>query len=375
MKIACISPSTVPSRTANSIQAMKACHGLAQNGHEVRLFLPGEVRSTWDFLANQYGLETEFQLNWLPSRRIFRRYEFSINAVTQAQRWGTEVVYTWLPQAGLFALERGIPSILEVHDRLKGSLGPWVFGRFFRHRGHKRLAVITHALLKVLENENGIQPAAGEAVITPNGVEWERFANQPAPKEARAILGLRESPTAAFSGHFYAGRGTDLLFSLAQSLPDIQFLWIGGRQEDIDHWKSRLHAENVQNVVLTGFVENSRLPLHLAAAEVLMIPFERIIRGSSGGNSADICSPMKLFEYMATGRAILTSDLPVIHEVLNETNACFAPPEDLPAWQKSLSALIKDPPLMRKLGDNAREDARQYSWKERERRALEAFPG
>jgi glycosyltransferase involved in cell wall biosynthesis len=128
-------------------------------------------------------------------------------------------------------------------------------------------------------------------------------------------------------------------------------------------------------VVLTGFVENSRLPLHLAAAEVLMIPFERIIRGSSGGNSADICSPMKLFEYMAAGRAILTSDLPVIHEVLTETNACFAPPEDLPAWQESLSALIKDPPLTRKLGENAREDARQYSWKERERRALEAFPG
>jgi glycosyltransferase involved in cell wall biosynthesis len=78
---------------------------------------------------------------------------------------------------------------------------------------------------------------------------------------------------------------------------------------------------------------------------------------------------------MAAGRAILTSDLPVIHEVLTETNACFAPPEDLPAWQESLSALIKDPPLTRKLGENAREDARQYSWKERERRALEAFPG
>jgi glycosyltransferase involved in cell wall biosynthesis len=375
MKIACVSPSTVPSRTANSIQAMKACHGLAQNGHEVRLFLPGEGRSAWDSLVNQYGLETEFQLTWLPSRRIFRRYEFSFNAVSQAQRWGADVVYTWLPQAGLIALERGIPSILEVHDRLQGSLGPWVFGRFCHHRGRKRLAVITHALLKVLENENGIQPAAGEVVITPNGVEWERFANQPAPKEARATLGLREAPTAAFSGHFYAGRGTNMLFALAQSLPEIQFLWIGGRQEDIDHWKSRLHAENVQNVVLTGFVENSRLPLHLAAAEVLMIPFERIIRGSSGGNSADICSPMKLFEYMAAGRAILTSDLPVIHEVLNDTNACFAPPEDLPAWQESLSALIKDPPLTRKLGENAREDARQYSWMERERRALEAFPG
>jgi glycosyltransferase involved in cell wall biosynthesis len=375
MKIACVSPSRVPSRTANSIQAMKACHGLMQNGHEVRLFLPGEEQIAWDALAGLYGLETEFQITWLKSRRLYRRYEFSFNAVRQAKDWGAGVVYTWLPQAGLFSLERGIPSILEVHDRLKGTLGPWVFSRFCRHSGRKRLAVITNALLKVLETENGIHPSAEEVVITPNGVEWERFANQPEPGEARYQLNFPQKPTAAFSGHFYPGRGTNLLYSLAQALPQIQFLWIGGREEDIDYWKSKLQTEQVVNVVLTGFVENSRLPLHLAAADVLLIPFERRIEGSSGGNSADICSPMKLFEYMATGRAILTSDLPVIHEVLNETNACFAPPEDLPAWLQNLSGLFDDPNLRKRIAQNARKDAQQYSWKERERKALENFPG
>jgi glycosyltransferase involved in cell wall biosynthesis len=84
---------------------------------------------------------------------------------------------------------------------------------------------------------------------------------------------------------------------------------------------------------------------------------------------------MKLFEYMATGRAILTSDLPVIHEVLNETNACFAPPEDLPAWLQNLSGLFDDPNLRKRIAQNARKDAQQYSWKERERKALENFPG
>ena len=210
--------------------------------------------------------------------------------------------------------------------------------------------------------------------ITPNGVEWDRFANQPRPREARASLGIQEKQTAAFSGHFYPGRGTNLLFTLAQALPEIQFLWIGGRQEDIDHWRNRLQAEAVQNVVLTGFIENSRLPLHLAAAEVLMIPFERRIEGSSGGNSVDICSPMKLFEYMATGRAILTSELPVIREVLDESNACFAPPEDLLAWKNALSNLFNDPGRMDRLANNARRDAQNYSWKERERKALDAFP-
>ncbi len=375
MKIACVSPSRVPSRTANSIQALKACHGLAQNGHEVRLFLPGEEQILWDTLAGPYGLATEFQITWLKSRRLLRRYEFSFNTVSQAKEWGAEVVYTWLPQVGLFSLERGIPAILEIHDRLKGALGPWVFSRFCLHPGRKRIAVITHALLKVLESENGIHLATDEVVITPNGVEWERFAHQPEPEEARALLNFPQKPTAAFSGHFYPGRGSNLLFSLAQSMPEIQFVWIGGRHEDIDHWQGRLQAEKVENVVLTGFVENSSLPLYLAAADVLMIPFERRIEGSSGGNSADICSPMKLFEYMATGRAILTSDLPVIHEVLNETNACFAPPEDLTAWQNTLSNLIIDPVRRDKIAQNAREDAQQYSWRERERRALENFPG
>jgi glycosyltransferase involved in cell wall biosynthesis len=374
MKIACISPSRVPSRTANSIQAMKACHGLAQNGHEVHLFLPGEEQISWETLAGPYGLETEFQITWLKSRRFLRRYDFSFSAIQKGQAWGAELVYTWLPQAGLFGLERGLPSVLEVHDRIKGSLGPWVFSRFCQHRGRKRLAVITNALLKVLETENGIHLPAEDVAITPNGVEWERFANQPEPRVARARLGIQEKHTAAFSGHFYPGRGTNLLFTLAQALPEIQFLWIGGRQEDIDHWRNRLKAEAVQNVVLTGFVENSRLPLHLAAAEVLMIPFERRIEGSSGGNSVDICSPMKLFEYMATGRAILTSELPVIREVLDDSNACFAPPEDFLAWKNALSNLFNDPGEMKRLSNNARRDAQNYSWKERERKALKAFP-
>lgn len=373
MKIACISPSRVPSRTANSMQAMKVSHALAQLGNDVRLWLPGEKSTPWADLCDLYGLENEFGLTWLKSRQFFRRYDFSYSAVKQAEDWGADLVYTWLPQAGLFTLERNLPAILEVHDRVRGKLGPWVFSKFSNHPGRKRLVMITHALQKVLEMEAGIHPAANEIVIAPNGVEWERFAIQPDADEARASLGFPQIPTAAFSGHFYPGRGTGLLFSLAQAMPQNQFLWIGGRQEDIDYWHLKLDEAQVSNVILTGFIENNRLPLYLAAAEVLMIPFERRIEGSSGGNSADICSPMKLFEYMATGRAILTSDLPVIHEVLNENNASFAPPEDPQAWQEALTYLFDHPKKMKALGKSARKDSRQYNWLDRERKTLASF--
>jgi glycosyltransferase involved in cell wall biosynthesis len=49
---------------------------------------------------------------------------------------------------------------------------------------------------------------------------------------------------------------------------------------------------------------------------------------------------MKMFEYMAAERAIITSDLPVIREVLNESNAVFCPPYDVDAWKTELEGLL-----------------------------------
>ena len=131
--------------------------------------------------------------------------------------------------------------------------------------------------------------------------------------------------------------------------------------------------KGLSNVTLTGFVENQRLPLYQAAGEILLMPYEWQITGSGGGNSADICSPMKMFEYLACGRAILSSDLPVLHEVLNESNAVFCPPQDLEGWSAALSALVAEPARMERLSRNAKETARQFTWLARQQKILAGF--
>ena len=107
------------------------------------------------------------------------------------------------------------------------------------------------------------------------------------------------------------------------------------------------------NVTFTGFVPNQKLALYQAAGDVLLMPYGRMIAGSSGGNTADICSPMKLFEYMAAGRAILSSDLPVLREVLNEHNAAFCAADDLESWKAGLQSLLENPARMQALGQQA----------------------
>lgn len=379
MKIACVSTSSVPSSTANSIQVMKVCHALAQLGHQVVLLLPENnerndpASQGWERLSSHYGLATPFEIRWLKSSPAWKRYDFAWKAVRTAKSMQAGLIYTWTAQAGWFSLLNGIPVILEMHDRVAGRLGPFVFRQYLTWPGHKRTLVITEALAHVLETDFRVRFSPEQLIIAPNGVDLERYANLPDPTRARQVLGLPEGCTAVYSGHFYAGRGMNILFSLALNFPQVQFLWIGGRPEDVERMRVRLEKAGLKNVLLTGFIENSRLPPYQAAGDILLMPYERAIEGSSGGNSADICSPMKMFDYLASGRAIITSDLPVIREVLNEKNAVFCPPDDIPAWQEAFGALIADPSRRQALSAQARQDGQRYNWITREEKALNGF--
>lgn len=370
MRIACFSTSQIPSSTANSIQVMKMCQALVQTGHVVKLWVPGQNDIPWSQLAAHYGLAYSFEVAWVPSRPWLKRYDFVFQAWNRARDWGTDLVYTWLPQIGFMALRAGLPLVLELHDRPSGRIGPHLLRWVVNRKGSKRFAIITQALYRVLREEFGLNLREDQVVIAPNGVDLERYHGLPDPSEARQRLGLKEQFTAVYSGHFYPGRGMGLLLEMARNLPHIQFLWVGGRDEAVTYWRNEIRQQGLTNVILTGFVENRVLPLYQAAGEVLLMPYERAVAGSSGGNSADICSPMKMFEYLACGRAILTSDLPVLHEVLNERNARFCPPEDVEAWTRALDDLFRHPEVCWALGQQARADAERYTWIARAHRIL-----
>ncbi len=373
MKIACISPSQVPSTAANSIQTMKACSAMAALGHTLRLWTPSRVHVEWEQLARIYGISERFELSTALALRPLRRYDFSLIAVHQARLWKADLVYTWLPQVSALALRQKMPVILELHDRPSGRFGPGLFQKFIDTPGHKRLLVITRALQEKVERDYGHAFKSGEIVIAPNGIELEHFNDLPTAGDARRQLGLPEVMTIIFSGHLYAGRGAELMVELAGRFPKLQFLWVGGRSVDVALWQGKLCQSGIKNVTLTGFIENQDLPRYLATGDVFLMPYGKAIAGSSGGNSADICSPMKMFDYMAVGRAIISSDLPVIHEVLNEKNAVFCAAEDADAWQAALQRLIDSPSLGARLGAQARRDAQRYSWRNRQERALAGF--
>lgn len=373
MKIIAISGSQVLSNAANSLQAMKAVHGLAQLGHDVTLIVPmnDQPPCKWNELATFYGLQREFRLEYLPnaSRRLF-----FLSAVRRAKSLKPDLIYVWPLQSAVIGLMSGLPVVLEMHDLPSGRIGPFWFRYFRDSKGKKRMAVITKALKDALTERYGASLNQSNVVMAPNGVELERFNQLPSPSMARRSLGFPEAPTVMCTGHMYAGRGMELFIELAKRQRGVRFVWAGGKQEDVDVWKAKTQA--ISNVTFIGFVHNSQLPVYQAAADVLIMPYGQEIGISSGvGNSAQISSPMKMFEYLATGRAILASDLPVFHEVLNENNAIFCPPEKVVAWDGALQALFDNPERRHELAKQALQDAKKYSWTERARSILDGFPG
>jgi glycosyltransferase involved in cell wall biosynthesis len=310
-----------------------------------------------------------------------RRYDYGLRVVRWAKSLGADLLYTRLPQAAAFASAIGVPAILEVHDLPSGRMGTWLFRRFLRGGGARRLVAITRALAADLAEKLGAPAGLPFTLVAPDGVDLERYADLPKPEEARQRLveadhDLPLQPrqfTAGYTGHLYAGRGVDLILQMAVHLPEVTFLLVGGEPDEVQRLQDKVETLGLSNVRLTGFVPNAELPRYHAACDLFLMPYQRRVAASSGGDIARYLSPMKLFEYMACGRPILCSDLPVLREVLNPENAVLLPPEDVGAWVSALQSLRGDPQRRLALGEQTSREVKGYTWETRAEHILDGL--
>lgn len=355
---------------------MKVAQALIQLGHDIKMFAPKETDAVnHESLLTHYGLRLAPELELLPSISSLKRLDFIVHAQRAAKKFGAELIYTWLPQSAALGAWMGYPVVLEMHADNSGRLGVWWMKQFWKQNTPKVMTVTTSALRKALERSTKLQFQNEALLLAPNGVELEKYVGLPSPTEARRQLNLKEGLTVGFTGHIYPGRGADLLFELAKQMPTVNFLWVGGTPELVDFWKNKLTEAKMTNVTMTGFVKHEVIPLYQAAADVLLMPYSRSIEASSGQDIAEVINPMKMFEYMAAGRGIVSADLDSIREVLNEGNAVFCEAGNWESvignWKATIEALLADETRRLALGAQARLDVEQLTWVKREERVME----
>jgi glycosyltransferase involved in cell wall biosynthesis len=282
----------------------------------------------------------------------------------EAARISPDLVYTRGIDIAWAAARRGLRTAMEIHALPSGRLGPWYL-RMIARNPAVRMMAISRPLEDLLRAQ--YPGLAGRSIlIAPDAVDLERYKNLPSPEKARSRLGLRRKGfTAGYFGSLVAGRGVEQIVELAGRMPDIFFLVLGGDAAAVDRWKRQ--TLNRENLRWMGHVPNAELPLYQAACDTLLMPYQKAVTVQGRGNTAEIMSPMKLYEYMAAGRLILASDLPALRVILNETNSVLLPCDGIDAWTAALKKARRAKVWAGKLAARARKDVQPFTWRNRVR--------
>lgn len=378
MRVHYVVDSQVPSRTANSVHVMRMCEAYSKLGHRVTLQVPrwrqGIERSVEDPFRF-YGLRARFAIRRLPgpparADTLYFGLLFPaiaglgrpavIHTRTLAVAWGAATVFR-------------LPTIYEPHQPLpENPRQQRMFDRLVRSPSLRSLVFITRALA---ERYRTLLSARSVTMVAPDGVDAEWLERSVERSEARRRIGLEghEGPVAVYTGHLYPGRGIEVIIEIARRRPDHLFLIVGGRERDVERWKRAPAGLVPGNTRFVGFQPPSEVPVYLRAADALLMPYADRLETTGGTHTAAYASPMKMFEYLAAGRPILASTLPVLQEVLDDGgNALLLPYDEPERWSETLDRLRRDAELAGSLSTAARADASRYTWEARARSILEA---
>jgi glycosyltransferase involved in cell wall biosynthesis len=363
MKLAYISNSSPTTRKAHGLQIAKMCEAFADEGVDLELILPHrskEATKTRGDYFGFYGIKENFKLVKLPVIDLvkFGKPGFLITALSfglscrkYLRTRKFDAVYTRDPVSPFFLKESpGTLIYFEAHKALNRTLMKKLIRRV------AGVVSITGNLAAELES---LGVAGGKILVAPDGVDLEQFDLHIAQVEARKKLGLPDKKIILYSGNLkLAWKGVGTVVETAKSFgSDVLFVLIGtGGSEEY----------NSENVYVAGYKPHKEVPLWLKAANILLLP-----NTAKEGTSKLYTSPLKMFEYMASKRPIIASDLPSIREVLSEKNAVLVGPDDPKSLAEGIEKILKDPGLVENLSVQAFEDVQNYTWRKRARRILD----
>lgn len=371
MKIVYASTSPIPSRAANSIHSMRMCQAFKENGHDVILLARrGDNNYRFDDIFTFYNINNDFKIIFLPWPSIQGGgvfYWWKTKQLLNNINHNIDLFYGRSIYGVFAALQNNVPSIFEAHALPARKLRKYFETRILKHEKLIRFVVISEALKNdYLALFPWIHDQIDVLVAHDATNAFENKLSKIHPWVGRA-----NCTQIGYTGHLYKGKGIEIIYEIANRLPSIDFHVVGGSTQDIEYWKSRRAPFNIY---FHGFVTPGEVNRFLNMFDILLLPNAQKV--SVYGGTGDIgkwTSPLKMFEYMASGKPIIASALPVLEEVLkDEINCLLVKPHIIDDWIFAIRRLQDNPFLAHSIGNNAKMDViSKYTWKHRASKTIE----
>ena len=358
----------IASRDGQSVHIEEMIAALERQGHETRLVGPASWAASgfgssntaidaikrmipgalYELLEVAYNVKAFFRLRKAVAEYkpdvIYERFSLFLFAGVWVRR------LTGLPllsevNAPLFE-ERAKNDGLKLH-----ALGRWAQGYIWRRADH--VLPVTGVLARTV-TEYGV--AADKVTVIPNGIDPRRFdaAATVTTEAAKTALGVPpERVVIGFTGFIRGWNAVHRLleFAAARRELNVHILVVGdgpARQPLLDYAAEKGIPDRL---TITGVVGRDDVARHVAAFDMAVIP-----------GVTPYASPLKLFEYLQLGRAIVAPDTENIREILtHEQDALLFDPAQADALEAALLRLASDGALRTRLGHSARETISEKS--------------
>jgi glycosyltransferase involved in cell wall biosynthesis len=255
--------------------------------------------------------------------------------------------------------------VFEVHDINQSFLGRFFFLQSLR-KIHSIVVITENLKLRLIKNKI----PSYKILVSPDAVNLNRFQKNLSVTVARNNLGIFENnPIIGFIGRFLTNgneKGIPEIIKASKfvlnKFPDVKFYFVGGPLERIHLYESLINKYGLprHSFIFLGNQHVSQVPTFMWACDLLLMPHPW------SDFFAYNVSPLKMFEYMASRRPIIASNLPSIREILiHNKNALLIQPGDYHELSESIILLLENRKFANYIIDNSFNDVQNYTWDKR----------
>lgn len=375
MKLLYITNLRLPTDKAHGVQIMKSCEAFAQFA-ELELIVPRLKPLSEKDPFSYYGVRRDFTIKKVPVFEILAltKWVWGWVGYIQSLSFSTSaILYLFLKNRlhdhntilysrdymTLFILALfGAHPVAEIHDYRSKNPKRRIN---YMLKGCRRIIVNSEGTLKALRDHYPNNLQLKTAQVVSNGVDFSYFDIKETKEIARQKLGIiSNKKILGYLGRLETvGREkgiAEIIRSFLATNEDAILYVVGGPNHLVE--KYRQEFDSSDKIVFCGHVDYALAPLYLRSFDAVIIPVPE-------GKHAQTTSPIKLFEYLASGKVIIAPRIPSIVQYLNSNNSILFDPNNTEALSEKIKVAINNKELSDKLSQQSLLDAKNYSWQSR----------
>lgn len=362
----------LPSTATDTEQVVNTVAALARRGHQVVLGLPhmeGRTVPTSSRLREYYQVRGTFDVTTVPTHmdrvRPLQKAFHAWQATRLDASRHADAMYTRNLPALHAAVSRGQPVFYEHYRAWPEQYPPLVPWLRWMLLNPTCLGIVLHSE-HARRSFMRIGIPETKLTVVHNGYSPELLEPRLDAARARRQLGFAlDRPLAVYAGRINPQKGLESVLELARACPEADFALVGSEGSG----PIEQTAATLDNVHVFPWLPFDQVVPYLYAADILLIPPSLAPLERFGTTVL----PMKLFRYLAMGRAILGPRAADTAEILkHDHNAWLVDPSNPAAIVQGFRELLEAPERRDRLGAQAQRDAEDLTWDARAQR-LEQF--